>query len=393
MQHYRRLLATPGIKSLLVLMFFARIPSTASGMAVTLHVAVGLGHSYGAAGLAGAVVTIGHAVGGPIAGRLVDRYGLRTLVLITTIGEALFWIVAPRVPYALLLALGFVGGMLILPAMSIGRQAIAALVPPESRRTAYSLDSISVELTYMFGPTLAVLLCTQAGTRAALTWLGITIVVLGAAVYLVNPAVRSEDEAPVGQARPPRKEWLTGRLIAVLLVGGAAVFVLAGMEVAIIADLRAYGELPLTGVVIAASCVASMVGGLVHGVVRRSLPSVVLLTLLSALCVPIGLAGDAWWILALAVLPMSLMCAPTLAATAESVSTLAPAAVRGEAMGLQSAALTLGGAAGTPVIGFVMDHSSPSWGYAAAGIGGLIIAAIAAVAVVRGRRTPETVAP
>ena len=64
-------------------------------------------------------------------GRVVDRFRLRPMLAVTTFGEAAFWVVAPHLSYTALLVCGFGGGMLVLPAMSIGRQAIVALVPEE----------------------------------------------------------------------------------------------------------------------------------------------------------------------------------------------------------------------------------------------------------------------
>jgi predicted MFS family arabinose efflux permease len=54
---------------------------------------------------------------------------------------------------------------------------------------------------------------------------------------------------------------------------------------------------------------------------------------------------------------------------------------------MQSSAFTLGAAAGAPLVGFVVDHSSPSWGFAVAGLGGVLVAAVAAVLIARQRRT------
>lgn len=377
---YRRVLGLPGVRSLMLLMFVARMPATAAGLVLTLHVAVGMDRSYGAAGLVGAVATIGVALGAPVMGRVVDHYGLRRMLLITVFGEAAFWLSAPWLPYPALLAAALAGGFLVLPAMSIGRQCLAALVPTEHRRTAYSMDSISIELTYMIGPTLAVLVATQLSTKAALIGVGLTVLVVGAAVFALNPRVRSDAElAQAVVPRPRRREWLTAELIGVLVVGAGAVYVLSGMEVAVVAELRSYGQLDWTGVVMVVACLASIAGGLVHGAVRRSLPLLVLITLLSVLCLPVGLAGPEWWLLALVLVPMNVACAPTLASTGEEVARLAPVAVRGEANGVQSMAFTLGAALGAPVAGFVMDHTTPAWGFVAAGAGGLLLAAVALV--------------
>lgn len=388
---YRRTLALPGVRTLMVLVFFARIPLSAAGMVLTLHVAVGLGRGYGAAGTAGAVATIGIALGAPIMGRVVDRYGLRPMILVTTVAEGTFWLFGRHLPYTWLLVAGFVGGLLVLPAMSIGRQAIAALVPPDLRRTAYSMDSISTELSFMVGPAVAVLLVTQYSTTTTMLGMAVGVASVGTALFVVNPAVRSEaEQAAATGERVPRRVWLTPRLVAVLVIGGGAIFILAGTEVAIVAQLRENGELSYTGLVLIAWSAVSAIGGIVYGALSRAPTQVTLMAWLGLLTVPIGLAGGSWWLLALALLPASALCAPTIAATGEEVSRLAPAAARGEATGLQSSAFTLGAAAGAPLVGFVVDNSSPGWGFAVGGVGGVLVAGAAAVLIARQRR-PERV--
>jgi predicted MFS family arabinose efflux permease len=91
----------------------------------------------------------------------------------------------------------------------------------------------------------------------------------------------------------------------------------------------------------------------------------------------------------LVLVPAAFLCAPTIAATGEEVSRLAPPAARGEAMGLQSSAFTLGAAAGAPLVGFVVDHASPMFGFVLAGVGGVLVAALAWVLGARRDRTEE----
>lgn len=382
MQLYRRTLALPGVRTLLVLVFFARIPATASGMALTLHIAVTMDRGYGAAGTVGAVATIGIALGAPVLGRVVDRFGLRPMLVITTISEATFWTFARSMPYPMLLVFGFVGGLLVLPAMSIGRQAIAALVPNDLRRTAYSMDSVSTELSFMVGPAAAVLVATQFSTQTALLAMAVGIVVVGSALFVMNPAVRSEAEKAAPE-KVPRRVWLTPRLVGVLLVGAGAVFILAGTEVAIVAQMQHNGDLSWTSLVVIVWSAGSAVGGLVYGALARSYRQVTLMAWLGALTIPIGLAGGAWWALMLVLVPAAFLCAPTIAATGEEVARLAPPAARGEATGLQSSAFTLGAAAGAPLVGFAVDHASPGWGFAIAGIGGVLVAGLAWVLATR----------
>jgi MFS family permease len=376
MQLYRRTLALPGVRTLMVLVFFARIPATASGMVLTLHIAVTMDRGYGAAGLVGAVATIGIALGAPVLGRVVDRFGLRPMLAITTIGETTFWTLARFMSYPMLLVLGFLGGMLVLPAMSVGRQAIAALVPEDLRRTAYSMDSVSTELSFMVGPAAAVLVATQFSTRTALVAMAAGIVVVGTALFVTNPAVRSAAEK-ASTEKVPRRVWLTPRLVGVLFVGAGAVFILAGTEVAIVAQMQRGGDLSWTSLVVIVWSAASAVGGLVYGALARSWRQVTLMAWLGVLTIPIGLAGGAWWTLMLTLVPSALLCAPTIAATGEEVARLAPPAARGEASGLQSSAFTLGSAAGAPLVGFAVDHASAAWGFAIAGVGGVLVAAVA----------------
>jgi MFS family permease len=140
--------------------------------------------------------------------------------------------------------------------------------------------------------------------------------------------------------------------------------------------------------VVAVWAAGSGVGGLVYGALRRSVPQLLLMTCLGVLTIPVGLAGD-WWMLMLALIPAAALCAPTIAATAEEVARLAPPAVRGLATGLQSSAFTLGQAAGAPAVGFVVDHGSPAWGFALAGTGGLLVAAVAGLLSSRRRELAE----
>lgn len=391
---YRRTLALPGVRTLMLLVFFARIPHCAGGMVLTLHVAVGLEHGYGAAGTAGATVTVGAAAGAAVMGRLIDRFGLRPVLLLTMVGEAVFWGLGSQLPYAALLVSGFAGGFLMLPAMPLGRQAVAALVPEDLRRTAYSMDSVSTELSFMVGPAAAVLVATQFSTVTAMYGMAVATVVAGALLVVVNPATRSEAElaADTGE-RVLRRTWLGPRMIAVLVIAAGAVFILAGMEVAIVAELRSTDQLEYTGVVVAVWSAASAVGGIVYGGLARSPGQVTLMALLGLLTVPIGVVSGEWWVLTLALLPAAALCAPTVAATGEEVSRLAPAAARGEATGMQSSAFTLGAAAGAPLVGFMVDHTSPAWGFAVAGLGGVLVAAVAAALIARQRRTVPLTVP
>jgi len=372
---YRETLALPGIKSLLAVATLARIPIAAGAVVLTLHVVNDLGRGYGAAGLIGAAFTIGGSVGAPVLGRVIDRRGLRLVLVLTTVAEVLFWSLAQAVPYPALLAMALVGGFLALPAFSVARQSISALTPEAQRLPAFALDSISTEMSFMAGPALGVLIATTAGGRWAMLAIGAGILLSGVGLWLLDPPVRAAHEAPITAGeRVPRRSWLGPRFVAVLLVTMAATLVLAGTDVTVVAVLRENGELGWASLVMTLWAFYSLLGGFAYGTIRRRLPPVVLLAPLAVATMLVGLAGAHWWLVALLLIPAGALCAPLITATADAISRMIPAAARGEAMGLHNSALTVGVALGGPLAGVAADTLSPSWGFVTVGGAGVLIA-------------------
>jgi predicted MFS family arabinose efflux permease len=366
----------------------ARIPITAGTVTLTLHVVLDLGLGYFAAGLVGAAFTVGSSFGAPVMGRVTDRKGLRPVLVLTTASEVLFWTTAQGMPYWALLLAALAGGFLTLPAFAVARQSIAALAPESHRLPAFALDSITTELSFMVGPAAGVLICTTAGPRAGMLAVGAGILISGIGLYLLNPPIRSTDEGPVTTGeRVPRSTWLKPRFVAVLAVTSAATLVLSGTDVAVVAVLRATGEVEWTGAVLGIWAAYSLLGGFAYGTVRRGLSPLTLFAPMALLTVPVGLGGQHWWLLALLLLPAGALCAPTITATADAVSRMIPAAARGEAMGWHNSALTVGVALGAPLAGMVMDWQSPPWGFAAVGgVGVLVALLVLPIELRRGRR-------
>jgi len=349
-------------------------------MALTLHIVLDQDGSYAAAGAASMVMTIGMGVGAPLLGRMVDRRGLKPVLLLTGTSEAVYWTSAPFLPYPVLLGTTFLfGGLLSVPVFSVIRQAVAARVPQEQRRQAFALDSMIVELVFMVGPALAIAVITSMrSATATMAALGVLTVGSVVTLWVLNPPIGHVAAAP--GAAPPAKvpfaTWLRPGFLLVLATGMAANLVLAGTDISITALLREQDAVKWAGVCIFAWCLLSLVGGFWHGSTARPWRLPVLMLLLGAGTIPVGFVGQfGWWWLALILLPAGFMCAPTLASTAEAVAAAVPASARGQAMGLQGSAMTLGGAIGAPLAGAVVDSSSPPWAFAVTGAIGVVLAA------------------
>ncbi|MDN3354137.1 MFS transporter [Actinomadura sp. DC4] len=373
---YRRVLANPGVRLLLLVGLLARIPVIAAGLTLTLQVVNGMDLGFLRAGLVGAASTAGIAVGAPVAGRFVDRYGLRPVLAVTTVAQLAFWLSAASLPYWPLAAATFAAGVLMLPVFSVIRQCVAAAVPAEQRRTGFTLDSMLVEVSYMIGPAAAVSSTAAFGSGWTMVLVGLGLVGAGVALLAVNPPTRTDEEREVKSPAVSRRQWLTPALLALLGVTLAATFVLTAAELSVVAVLKADDATRWTGLVIGLIALSSLVGGFVYGALPRGFSPLVMVGGIAVLTVPLGLVGDWQW-LCLALIPSGLFCAPALSATVDAVSRRVPTAARGEAMGLHGTALTLGLAASGPVTGLVIDHWGTDWSFAVAGVISLLLIVLA----------------
>ncbi|MBP1136872.1 MFS family permease [Arthrobacter sp. PvP023] len=410
---YKELLAVRPIRRLLTVGMIARIPHSAAGVLLTLHIVLTLGEGYAAAGAAAAVMTIGIALGAPWRGRRVDTVGLRKALVPSVVSETVIWSVVPHVSYQWLLALVFVGGLLTLPIFSVVRQSLGVLASGEQRRTAFALDAIATELVFMLGPAAGAIVATAGYSVVGLTVVGVCTSVAGLFLMWFNPPTRSAvpDEeyetdqqegaevavvaaapahlqeaaaelAPVAAGELRRSglrhsvahnfAWFTAAVAAVFAVAAGAGMVLSGTDVGIVAALETGGHQAEIGLVFVFWCAASVVGGLLYGAMHRPVSPILLLLGMAALTIPMGFARDTLTLCLLSLLP-GLLCAPVLSAASEKVADLVEEARRGEAMGWYGSALTAGVALGAPLAGLFIDGVGPSVGFVSVGAAGVVL--------------------
>ncbi|MHA7177130.1 MFS transporter [Arthrobacter sp. Sr24] len=415
---YREILAVAPVRRLLIVAMFARIPHAAAGVLLTLHVVETMQLSYASAGFIAAAITIGMAFGAPWRGRLVDLYGLRKALLPSVFAEVVVWSLAPFLNFQLLMLAAFIGGIFAVPIFSLVRQALSVMVPQDQRRTAYALDSMGAEITFMIGPAAGVLIATTIHTVVGLIIIGVTASLAGVFLMVFNPPTRTgqkgsfvsvgvveshpldavEDrEAPDfsgknalgrlwGGARHNLR-WVNIAVLAILGTSLGAGLVLAGTNVGMVAVMRENDVVGDLGIVFIFWCGASIVGGILYGALKRSINPLWLLMAMAILIIPMGFATNAWMLGLLSILP-GLLCAPVLTSSAEHIADLVSERRRGEAMGWYGSSMTIGSAMGSPFAGAMIDGIGPWAGFAIIGLvcGLLSIIGLFAMAIWRRRR-------
>lgn len=431
---YRELLAVAPIRRLLVVGMIARIPHSAAGVLLTLHIVLTLGQGYAAAGAAAAVMTVGIALGAPWRGRRVDTVGLRRALIPSVVSETVIWSIVPHVSYQWLLPLVFVGGLLTLPIFSVVRQSLGVLADGDQRRTAFALDAISTEMVFMVGPAAGAVVATSGQSVLGLTIVGVSTSLAGLFLMWFNPPTRSaagngaseaeeqaaaamavaaaapahvqEAAAELGPATAERRRsglgwmglrnaglrgraaasfaWFTASVAAVFAVAAGAGMVLSGTDVGIVAALETNGREAEIGIVFVFWCAASVLGGIVYGALHRPVSPILLLMGMAALTIPMGFATDTLTLSLLSLLP-GFLCAPVLSAASEKVADLVDEARRGEAMGWYGSALTAGIALGAPLAGLFIDGVGAWGGFVSVGVAGVLLCA-AGIALQQRRR-------
>ena len=370
---YLEVLRVKQVRNALLLGLLIRVPMWAGAVLVSVHVVSHLERTYAQAGLIGGAASIAVAVSGPWRGSKLDKFGLRRAVWPSLVVNAIAWTIAPWVGYWLLMAMVIVSGLFVVPTYSILRQVVISHVPEEQRKSALVLDAVFMEFSFMLGPIAGVLLAHKVDTPLALMIMELLSVLGGLLLWWINPPM-GQDEDQRGE-RVPLRTWMSPSVIAILAAAGAAVLVLSGTDLSIVAAVRSMQVPTLLGLMMAVWGAGSAVGGLVYGATTRHPPLMILLGLLGATTALVALAPG---LVSFGVLTFlcGAFCAPTMTAGLDALTREVPVAVRGEAMGWHSSLATGGASLGAPLVGLAIDGAGWQGGFVSAGDAGKVIAAI-----------------
>ncbi len=321
--------------------------------------------SYGAAGAAAAVTGVSMALFAPYSGRLADRYGQRTVllpgVLVHTLSGLTFTVLAlGHAPlWALFVAAVPTGASVPQIGPMVRARWGVKLQDSPLLSTAAAFESVTDELTFVFGPLLATALCTAVNpaagliTEASLTLIGGLLF----AAQKSTPAhggrrrrartrgARLRTEHPRG-ARPDRD--LPGHRFRLRRHAGL-----------LAAFTESIGEPGLNGVLYGTFAAGNMLSGIVCGAVAwKVAPQRRLLIGYAGL----ALTASALWtahsvpLLAGLGLLVGMCIAPALITGYTLVEGLVPAGARTEAFTWLTGAVALGQAAAVTVAGQLEDR-------------------------------------
>ena len=315
---YSELLAQPALRSAIAASVLGRLPIGITGLAILMLTQDSRG-SFGLGGAVAACYVAGLATVAPLFGRLIDRYGPRSTLLACAFAF-------PAALAALVVALTGSGPLWVAFLLAL---ATGAFFPPitvcmrtflkqqlkedQLLGTAYSLESVVIELIFILGPVIVAIFVALASPAAAVLFAA----ACGCAGTLMFPRSRALAQWRI---EPRGKASLFGPLadpgflpLLAVIICYASAFGL--VEIGTTAYATESGNTALAGVLLGVMSIGSAAGGLVYGSRSWRLPLARQFPLMLAI-MGLGIAPLAWlgpvWAFGLWCLAAGIAMAPAL---------------------------------------------------------------------------------
>lgn len=375
---YRELFSAPGAKGFSAAGLMARLPLPMTHMGI-LTMLSELTGQYALAGAVAGTFTLSMALIGPQISRVVDRLGQGRVLLpatgvsVAALGGLLLCAYYDAPSWSLFLFALLAGFMPSMGAMVRARWT--HLYRGSSRlNTAYSLESVVDELTYIIGPAIAVMLGTTLFPEAGPL---VAMVLLAVGVLLFVPQKRTEPPVQAtghSTGRSVIRSRSVLMLALTLMFGGAIAGTVDTMGLAFAQD---QGQKEAAGIVFTVYAVGSAISGLTFGAMKWNVPMPRLLV--------IGVSGTALTTLpflvvnsiatlSIAVFFAGVFFAPTMVTIMGIVEKVTPSAQLTEGMTWMIAGLQVGVALGAAASGQVVDSFGTRAGFTVAlVVGGLAL--------------------
>jgi MFS family permease len=380
---YAAVLRTRETRLTFAFSLIGRLPIGITGLAILLLVQGATG-SFAQAGTATAGYVIGLATVAPVLGRWIDRRGphqalLLSGVLFPAALVALVLLVSADCPPALTPLLAGLAGASFPPITVCMRTYFRQQYADDALlSTAYSLESVLIELIFIAGPMLVAGFVAFASPAAAV-WFAAACGGAGALLFRRSPALRAwrTERAGAGSLLGPLVNPRFVALIAVILCYSTAFGL---VEIGITAYASEAGAPALAGILLGIMSVGSAFGGLAYGSRSWRLPLVrqfaSALAIMGAGLALLALPWDPWTFALLSALAGVIM-APALIIQSVLVAKTARSEHATEAFTWSSSALLGGVGIGLAAGGGLLEIWPAAGSLACAAIAAAVAAAAA----------------
>lgn len=380
-EQYRAYFRLPDSKAIAVATFISRMPYGMLAFAMLMFLRE-TSNSFATAGTAVGAYFIAMSVTSPVMGRVIDRIGPRWPMLVTSIVQplslALLYVAAVRGwPLAWLLAITAVAGGFAVPIAVLTRTLTRHRFDDEqSRKIAFAVDSVLIELNFTLGPGVVAVLLAVASARAAyLTSIG--VLVIGILTFMRSPSLKYWKHEPLAE-RHLLGPLTQPRLVLLLICTIGLTYGFGVVEVAYPAYGTAGGVAALGGVLLALCSLGSAVGGMGYGGLHFAWPvERQFLFALAIVCITLLLhtVTDVRWVYVVLSFLTGFAIAPAITMQSLLVSRYAPAQYATEAFTWLSTCIVVGLGIGTAATGWIVEH----WGVRGAFLVGAAITGAAAL--------------
>lgn len=267
LKRYAALFAQREIRATFAASAVGRLPIGVTGLAILLLVQMSSG-SFARGGAAAGCYVAGLALMAPALGRAIDRTGPARILLACAVlfPAALVALVAAVAHGASALALLFAAaaGATFPPITVCVRTFFRRRLKVEALlSTAYSAESVLIELIFILGPVLVAMFVAYSSPSMAV-YFAAACALVGTMLFLRSPALREWhiEARTTSSLLGPLAEPQFPRLVALVLCFAAA---FGFLEIGIIAYATEIGDAALAGVLLGVMSAGSALGGLAYG--------------------------------------------------------------------------------------------------------------------------------